>query len=183
MAGLPPWARVSPERRAHMDRVATLLDTWATRLAVPPGERERWLRAAYLHDALRDADPQLLAELTPDPWGIPALWHGPAAAAAAEGDGENDRGIVDAVRYHSVGYAGWDDVGRMLYLADYLDPGRSFQRGERAALAGRVPQDRWEVLREVARRRLTWLLTADSPLLKETADFWNALSPSPPPAR
>lgn len=163
--------------------MAALLDSWATTLAVPPGERGRWLRAAYFHDALRDADPRVLAELAPDRWGIPALWHGPAAAAAAEGDGEKDRGILDAVRYHSVGYAGWDDVGRMLYLADYLDPGGSFQRGERAALAARVPQDRREVLREVARRRLTWLLTADSPLLKETVDFWNALSASPPPAR
>lgn len=180
MSGLPPWARVSRERRAHVDRVAALLDAWATKLAVPRAERDRWLRAAYLHDALRDADPEILAGLASDAWGIPALRHGPAAAVMAEREGERDRGILDAVRYHSVGYADWDDVGRMLYLADYLDPGRSFAHAEREALAGRVPQDGRGVLREVVRRRLAWLLKAGSPLLRETVDFWNALSGSPP---
>jgi HD superfamily phosphohydrolase YqeK len=69
----------------------------------------------------------------------------------------------------------------MLYLADYLDPGRSFQPAERAALAAQVLQNRGDVLREVARRRLGWLRDAGSPLLKESVDFWNALSASPPP--
>lgn len=162
-----------------MERVAGLLDTWARGLGVPSGERERWLRAAYFHDALRDADPKTLGAFAPDPWGILALWHGPAAAAAAERDGETDRGVLDAIRYHSVGYAGWDDVGRMLYLADFLEPGRSFERTERAGLAARVPKDPGEVLRDVARRRLTWLLRAGAPLLDQTVDFWNALSGSP----
>lgn len=165
-----------------MDRVAGLLETWAAGMGTLAAERDRWVRAAYLHDALRDANSHVLAAFTRDPWGIPALWHGPAAAVAAERHGEKDRGVLDAVRYHSVGYAGWDDVGRMLYLADYLDPGRSFEREERAALAARISQKPREGLREVARRRLIWLLHAGAPLLNETADFWNALSGSPGPS-
>src|SRR2546430_15445124 len=79
-------------------------------MAVSDAERSRWVRAAWLHDALRDE--QRSDELA----------HGPRAAAHAAHDGERDRGVLDAVRYHTVGYLHWDDVGRMLYLADFLEP-------------------------------------------------------------
>ncbi|MGH2668244.1 MAG: hypothetical protein ACREMC_01940, partial [Gemmatimonadales bacterium] len=116
------------------------------------------------HDALRDAP---LA----DP-----LAHGPAAADRAAAEGERDGGVLDAVRYHTVGYAGWDDVGRMLYLADFLDPGRDFDRDGRRALAARVPADRDRVLREVARRRIEWVVRSGWPLPPDTVAFWNDLA-------
>jgi len=162
---LPAWAQVSPERRAHIERVVVLLDEWATAMDVPARERERWLRAGWLHDALRDAP---LSN---------RLAHGPAAADRAAAEGERDRGVLDAVRHHTLGYAGWDDVGRMLYLADFLEPGReaSGARSDRAELAGRVPKDRDRVLREIARRRLEWVLRSGWPLPVETVAFWNSL--------
>src|SRR5918996_1420955 len=123
----PAWAQVPPGGRAHIGRVAALLGEGADALRTPAAERQRWLKAGYLHDALRDAS---LAD---------ALAHGPAAAERAAAEGETDRGVLDALRYHTVGYAGWDDVGRMLYLADYLEPGREFDRVGRAAMARRVP--------------------------------------------
>src|SRR5918996_1930290 len=153
---LPAWAQVTPERRAHVERVAALLAEWGTAVRAPDAERRRWLKAAYLHDALRDA-----------PLGS-ALAHGPAAADRAAADGETDRGVLDAARYHTVGYAGWDDVGRMLYLADYLEPGREFDRVGRAAMARRVPQERDAVLREVAARRIEWGIRCGWALPPET---------------
>lgn len=173
--GLPPWAVVSDERRAHIERVADLLRHWADALGVDPEERGRWLKAAYLHDALRDADPALLEKLAPQCWGIPALRHGPAAATLAECNGEKDRGVLDAVRYHSVGYSGWDRVGRMLYLADYLDPGRPFDQAGRRELAERVPRDPDGVLRQVVADRLSWAIETGKPLLRETVELWNTL--------
>jgi 2-amino-4-hydroxy-6-hydroxymethyldihydropteridine diphosphokinase len=163
VTGLPPWAIVTPERRAHIERVVALLEQWADAMAVPAAERTRWRRAGWLHDALRDA-------AAPDD-----LAHGPRAAERAARDGEADGGVLDAVRFHSYGYAGWDDAGRMLYLADYLEPGRRFAREERAALAARVPLERDAVLREVAGRRLAWLVQSGWPLPPETVGFWNAL--------
>jgi HD superfamily phosphohydrolase YqeK len=41
------------------------------------------------------------------------------------------------VRFHSSGYAGWDDVGKMLFLADFLEPGSRSSRKRRAKLAER----------------------------------------------
>ena len=161
---LPAWAQVTPARRSHIERVVSLVDEWAGAMRVAGAEKDRWLRAAWLHDALRDAP---LGDL---------MAHGPAAAERAARDGERDRGVLDAVRYHTIGYAGWDDVGRMLYLADFLDPGRDFDRDGRHALAGRVPVEKAAVLREVARRRIDWVLRSGWPLLPETVAFWNALS-------
>jgi len=160
---LPPWAQVTAARRGHVERVAALLGDWAAAIGLAASERDRWLRAAWLHDALRDA-----------PLGDP-MAHGPAAAEHAARDGERDRGVLDAVRYHTIGYAGWDDVGRMLYLADVLEPGRDFDPDGRRALAARVPSERQAVLREVARRRIEWVLRSGWPLLPETVAFWNAV--------
>jgi len=91
---LPAWAEVTPARREHIERVVRLLTEWARAMKVAPAERARWLRAAWLHDALRDAP---LGDL---------MAHGPAAAERAAKDGEHDRGVLDAVRYHTIGYAG-----------------------------------------------------------------------------
>lgn len=160
---LPPWAVVTPERRGHIERVVEVIAGWAQAQQVSPMERDRWKRAAWLHDALRDAP------------AADELAHGPMAAERAARGGETDQGVLDAVRYHSLGFARWDDVGRMLYLADYLEPGRSFDREVRRALAARVPAERDAVLTEVAGRRIARVLVERWPLVRETVDFWNAL--------
>lgn len=172
---LPRWAVVTAERLDHIQRVAELAADWAERMGVPDSERNRWLRAVWLHDALRDApvaDLEKWAAGTPGP---PELRHGPASAAHAKAEGETDRGVLDAVRYHSVGLAEWDMVGRILYCADYLDPVREFQQEERARLAERLPDDSGGVLREVARSRITHLIRSGWPLLEPTVRFWNSL--------
>lgn len=160
---LPLWAVVTPERRAHIERVAALLSAWAMAMQTTDAERARWLRAAWLHDALRDA-----------PAGD-ELAHGPMAAERAAHDGETDQGVLDAVRYHSIGFAGWDGVGRMLYLADYLEPGRPFDQELRRSLAARVPEERDPVLKQVASRRIVRVIESRWPLVSETVDFWNSL--------
>ena len=160
---LPSWAVVSPARRAHIERVVHMLADWAGARRVSTTERDRWLRAGWLHDALRDAP------------AADELAHGPLAAERAAKDGERDHGVLDAVRFHSVGHAGWDDVGRMLYLADHLEPGRSYDVATRAALAARVPSEPEAVLREVTQRRIAWAVRSGWPLSPETVAFWNSL--------
>jgi HD superfamily phosphohydrolase YqeK len=173
--GLPAWARVTPQRRAHIERVATLAGEWADRMGVDARERARWLRAVWLHDALRDAPPEELARWAPDSPGPPELRHGPASAARARAEGEADRGVLDAVRYHSLGLAEWDRVGRVLYCADYLEPGREFDRERRAELARRFPGEADGVLRVIAAERVAHLIAAGWPLPDPTVRFWNSL--------
>ncbi|HEU5170826.1 MAG TPA: HD domain-containing protein [Gemmatimonadales bacterium] len=172
---LPTWAVLSPARLAHVERVAELVAGWAEAMGIPDTERHRWLRAVWLHDALRDAPPEELQRWAPSETGPPELWHGPASAARAEAEGEADRGVLDAVRYHSVGLAEWDMVGRALYAGDFLEPGRGFDRAERAELARRFPADPAGVLREVARCRLVHQVRSGWALLEPTVRFWNSL--------
>lgn len=174
-AALPPWAVVADRRVAHVARVVDLLAEWARARGVAESEAGRWRRAALLHDALRDADEAVLRRYEPRPIWPAKTWHGPAAASAAAADGERDAGVLDAVRYHSLGYAGWDDPGRMLYLADYLEPGRTYERPTLDALSARVPSEPLAVLREVATLRIGWRLKEGGFIARETWEFWNAL--------
>ena len=165
---LPGWAQVGRRRREHIERVVALLEEWAEAMDVPDRERDRWLKAAWLHDALRDA--RLAGDTA----------HGAAAADRAARDGESDRGVLDAVRYHSSGYAGWDDVGKMLYLADYLEPGRKRSGEQRATLAARVPRQRDRVLRKIVAYEIRWRVRAGRPVDPLTVEFWNALNGAEP---
>lgn len=174
---LPVWAVVSTPRLAHIERVAQLAAEWAEEMGVPDNERNRWLRAIWLHDALRDASAEELERWAPSSPGPVEFRHGPASAARAKADGETDRGVLDAVRYHSMGLAEWDMVGRVLYCADYLEPGREYDADERAALAVRFPTDPSGVLREVAQRRIAHAVLSGWPLPDPTVRFWNSLLP------
>jgi HD superfamily phosphohydrolase YqeK len=144
-------------------------------MGVSEAEANRWLRAAWLHDALRDAPDEELRRWASSSPGPAELRHGPASAARAKAEGETDRGVLDAVRYHSVGLAEWEMVGRILYCADYLEPGRSSKREMRAELARRLPDDPAGVLREVAQIRLSRLVSSGWPIPEPTVRFWNSL--------
>lgn len=172
---LPSWSVVTAERVGHIERVAHLAAGWAERIGVPDSERNRWLRAVWLHDALRDASIEELERWAPTIQGPSELKHGPASAARARADGEDDRGVLAAVRYHSLGLAEWDMVGRILYCADFLDPGRPFDQARRAELAERLPDDPSGVLTEVARFRLLHIVRSGWPVLDPTVRFWNSL--------
>lgn len=172
---LPPWAEVSPRRQAHIERVVATLDEWARALRLPPAEHTRWLRAGWLHDALRDLPDEAQRALAPDAEGPPVLWHGPAAAAAAAAHGEGDAALLGAVRWHSLGHPDWDACGDALYCADFLEPGRSFDVENRALLRARFPADPAGVLREVVRARLLHAVRNGWHVHPQTAAFWNRI--------
>jgi HD superfamily phosphohydrolase YqeK len=165
---------VTEARLEHIARVAEMVSGWAEEMGVPDNERNRWLRAVWLHDAMKDAPKDELAQWAPSHTGSEELRHGPAAAARAKAEGETDRGVLDAVRYHSIGLAEWDMVGRVLYCADYLEPGRN-QSPERIALAQRFPRDPSGTLRDVAQARILRLVKSGWPLPEPTVRFWNSL--------
>jgi HD superfamily phosphohydrolase YqeK len=171
----PAWAVVGDRRREHIARVTALVGSWADAMGVGEAEARRWRTAAVLHDALRDAGPEALARYTPQgDWPV-KLWHGPAAAVAAEQDGIADAGILSAIRYHSVGWTGWDRAGRMLFLADFLEPGRRYHDSALAILSERVPREPEAVFREVVARRIAWAGAAGKTVRPETAALWSQL--------
>lgn len=172
---LPSWAIVTPDRRAHVERVAALLREWATALGLDRIERDRWMRAAYLHDSLRDAPEEEMRRWAPLVEGPVELRHGPAAAARAELEGEGDADVLSAVRWHSVGWAAWGPSGRALYCADFLEPGRPFDRTERSVLARNFCDAPGHVLREVVTKRLAYAEKQGWTLPPESIEFRQAV--------
>ena len=55
------------------------------------------------------------------------LWHAPVGAYLVEQEaGITDREILDAIAYHTTGRIGMTLLEKVVYLADYIEPGRSF---------------------------------------------------------
>jgi 2-amino-4-hydroxy-6-hydroxymethyldihydropteridine diphosphokinase len=174
---LPQWAVVSDARRGHIQRVADLMDEWAVNLELPDAGRRRWRAAAWLHDSLRDADPEVLRRVAAESFaGLPGpLLHGPAVATLLEREGVSDQGLLLAIGYHTIGHPGFDAMGRALYLADFLDPGRDFEIDWRNALRVRMPADMDAILVDVAAARMRHLIEDKRSIRPETAIFWNSL--------
>ena len=153
---LPSWAQVSKGRAKHIGRVTALLGEWADAMGLPADERQCWIDAGRFHDALRDAPVEELRALAGSGLEEVELLHGPAAAARLEGEGETRRNLLDAIRYHSIGWKHWDRVGKALYMADYLEPGRTFDMERRARLSQLVPRDFEAAFRDVVRSRMAY---------------------------
>lgn len=172
---LPPWAQVGEKRRAHIGRVTALLDRWARQLGLPDTEAEAWHDAGRYHDALRDAPDDELRRLAPGIDRPVEVLHGPAAADRMVREGETREDVLEAVRWHTVGHGRWSRVGRALYMADFLEPGRNFLKADRAFLAEHLPHDFDGVFRQVVRTRLEWTLREGKALFPESVDLWNAV--------
>lgn len=172
---VPEWAQVGEKRLAHITRVTHLLDRWARLLHLADAEAEAWHDAGRWHDALRDATEGELREWTPGLDRPVEVLHGPAAARRLEAEGERREAVLEAVRWHTVGHGRWARVGRALFMADFLEPGRNFLRADRAFLAEHLVHDFDGVFRQVVRMRLEWTLREGKALFPESVDLWNAV--------
>src|SRR3954466_3685018 len=173
---MPVWACVTERRLSHITRVTELLDSWADALHLAEAEAQAWHDAGRFHDALRDAPEVELRRLAGDlPDYTVDMLHGPAAANRLHADGESRQELLEAIRYHTVGSARWGRLGRALYMADYLEPGRKFSRADRAYLAAQVPHDFDATFRQVLRARLEWSLREGMRLYPDAVTLWNSV--------
>lgn len=172
---MPSWAVVSEKRLAHIARVTALLDRWARELALAKDEAQAWHDVGRWHDALRDADPATLRALSRDDVRPVETLHGEAAANRLASEGEKRESVLAAIRWHTMGHAEWDRTGRALYMADFLEPGRSFSRTDRAFLADHLVHDFDGVFRQVVRMRIEWNVREGKSLFPETVALWNRL--------
>lgn len=119
----------------------------AGEIAVRFGESADEARVAGLtHDLARDLSPEALMglavedrfELLREDQEYPILLHGRAAAVLLERDlGEHRESILQAVRWHTVGEINMGTIGMVLFIADYIEPGRShFREGFREEVLG-----------------------------------------------
>lgn len=121
-----------PERYAHAKRVGDV----AERLALQYGADPKKARlAGIIHDCARDFLPSLLLQkarefdiLEDTVEGlVPVLLHAPVGAAIVEGEfGISDPEVLSAVRFHTTGKENMSVLDKIVFLADYIEPGRDF---------------------------------------------------------
>ena len=122
----PALALEKEERREHSFRVALMAVARAKSLHVPEAQA---LLAAALHDCGKyvPLDSPLLKGFVP-PEGVPApVMHQYTGAYLAEHTfGIEDEEILDAIRFHTSGKEDMTMLGKLIYLADMLEPGRNY---------------------------------------------------------
>ena len=118
-----------PERlHSHIERVREIAGELAD---VHGADRVAVDLGAACHDLFRAESGERLLALAEE-YGVcvceveralPVMLHGPVAAAwLAEHSGVEDPAVLEAVRWHTTGRAGLGLAGRIVYLADKLDP-------------------------------------------------------------
>ncbi len=175
---LPDWAVARKKRRAHMGRVAELLRGWSEARGEDRQDVERWSAAGYLHDVLRDADPAELRGALSSPLDhLPdEVIHGPVAADRLRRAGVTDEPLLTAIAFHTLGSPDFDDIGKALYVADFLEPGRKLQPKWRARLRDEMPEGLDSVAQAVVGKRVQFLIKKRRAVPLETLGFWNALA-------
>ncbi len=178
---LEAWVagRLSPARWAHVCGVVATAEELAQRFGVDVAAARL---AALLHDAAREMPGDLLLKKVVE-FGIvvddveiavPFLLHGPVAAALAVTEwGITHPGVLAAVRHHTTGRPGMGDLEKVLMVADYCEPGRSFPGVE--AVREAAGQDLQRALRLLFRQRLEYLLQRGQRIPPQTVAAYNQL--------
>lgn len=144
--------RLSVKRYTHSVGVA---NTAAQLAAMFNGDIERAYLAGLLHDYAREMPSSELLELAvehqlyADEVDLlqPNLLHGPVGAWLLKERGIiEDEAILQAIRWHTTGHPDMKQLERIVYIADYVEPGRAFPGVD--------------ALRQIVHRDLDWGMLA-----------------------
>lgn len=163
-------AVVTPERWAHIVRVAVLAETIARAAGFTPDELRATQLAAVLHDAARDLDGARLRRLAPPRNDTerrhPITLHGRAGRALAASWGVTDERVLNAIEGHVVGVPPDDRIGMAVYVADVSEPGR----GVNAEVRELAMRDLARAYRRAVRTKVDYLRSRGKPVHPTTLE-------------
>lgn len=172
-------------RRLHGRRLEHTLGVrrLAARLAQVHGvAREPVEFAALLHDWAKEASEGEFRQgfesgavrVDPETLEMPQLHHAFLSASWIETELDvHDLDILDAVRFHPTGAAELGPVGRILFVADYAEPGRRHR--DTARIRTLAEEDLEAAVREVLKAKLLYLVGHGRRVHSKAWQFWNAL--------
>lgn len=103
------------------------------------------------------------------------LWHGPVASILVESlFGITDLDIKDAIKFHTTGRAHMNKLEMIICLADYIEPGRSFNGLEE--VREMAQQDLIQASWLMARNTIQFLMVNKSAIYPDTFHAYNFLS-------
>jgi predicted HD superfamily hydrolase involved in NAD metabolism len=102
------------------------------------------------------------------------LWHAPVGAYLAEAEAEiSDKEVLDAIRFHTSGRRGMTKLEKVIYLADYIEPGRHFPGVEEVRDLAKINLD--DALIKSVQNTIMFLLKKNQAIYPETFHTYNDL--------
>lgn len=102
------------------------------------------------------------------------LWHAPVGAYLAEIEaGVTDQEVLDAIRYHTSGRIGMTLLDKIIYLADYIEPGRHFPGVEEVREMAREDLDK--ALIQSMKNTIQFLMKKNQPVFPDTFNAYNSI--------
>jgi predicted HD superfamily hydrolase involved in NAD metabolism len=102
------------------------------------------------------------------------LWHAPAGAYLAEKEaGISDKEVLDAIRYHTSGRPGMTLLEKIIYLADYIEPGRHFPGVEEVRTLAKEDLDTAFI--QAVKNTILFLMKKNQPVYPESFQTYNDL--------
>ncbi|MHC5267959.1 bis(5'-nucleosyl)-tetraphosphatase (symmetrical) YqeK [Enterococcus sp. LJL98] len=135
--------------------------------------------AALVHDYAKERSDDefrsLIEEKNFDPallqWGN-AIWHGIIGAYLVEHElGIQDEEILQAVRVHTTGAKEMSVLDKILYVADYIEPGRTFPGVAKARTLAEVDLD--QAVAYETQQTLLYLIERKYPIYPKTIETYN----------
>lgn len=102
------------------------------------------------------------------------LWHAPAGAVLVKTEaGITDEDILSAIRYHTSGRPGMTLLEKVIYVADYIEPGRRFPGVDEVRVLAEEDLDL--ALIQALKNTITFLMTKNQAVFLDTLATYNAL--------
>ncbi|PLS01221.1 bis(5'-nucleosyl)-tetraphosphatase (symmetrical) YqeK [Neobacillus cucumis] len=102
------------------------------------------------------------------------LWHAPVGAYLVETEaGISDREVLDAIRYHTSGRSNMTLLEKIIYLADYIEPGRHFPGVEEVREMAKENLDK--ALVKAVQNTILFLMKKNQMIYPETFYTYNDL--------
>ncbi|MCY7768445.1 bis(5'-nucleosyl)-tetraphosphatase (symmetrical) YqeK [Bacillus haynesii] len=102
------------------------------------------------------------------------LWHAPAGAALVKTEvGITDEDILSAIRFHTSGRPNMTLLEKVIYVADYIEPGRRFPGVEEVRTLAEEDLD--SALIQALKNTIIFLISKNQAVYPETVATYNAL--------
>lgn len=102
------------------------------------------------------------------------LWHAPVGAYLVEKEvGIHDQGILSAIKYHTSGRPNMTLLEKIIYVADYIEPGRQFPGVEEVRDIAKHNLD--QALVKAIQNTIVFLLKKNQTIYPDTIETYNFL--------
>ncbi|PXW91601.1 putative HD superfamily hydrolase involved in NAD metabolism [Streptohalobacillus salinus] len=169
---------LTEQRFLHTERVTETALDLAARFHV---DAQKAMLGAVFHDyckyrnleemkqvILQSALPDLLLEFHHE------LWHGPVASILVKSElGIDDDAVLSAIYWHTTGHAEMTTLEKIVYLADYIEPGREIPGIDKIRTIAKSDLD--EAVFHAVRNQMLYLIGKSRKVYPETLNLYNAL--------